>query len=155
MSLENIPFSILTVQERWIKLYRSLFHNFLKKDFVELEDFKMMHMELNGRITQLESALNSNISTTNAAIKAAIAGHLHNAPQAPAGMIPTGPGLPQSPLQMPSPAKIPETPFYDTVMKAKDRAYLGLGPAMAPLGDGLSPEAAIASSKAVSNIGFV
>lgn len=150
----NILGSKLTISERWIKLYRLLFNKFLKKDFVELEDYKMMLTQLNARITQLEAAMNSSVAATNSNIQAAITMHTHPSPQAPAGMLQTLPGQMTGSIPQPPNSKVPETQFVNTNMMTKSAQYLALGPALAPLGDGISPEAAQATSQAISDIGL-
>ena len=150
----NILGSKLTISERWIKLYRLLFNKFLKKDFVELEDYKMMFTQLNGRITQLEAAMNNSIMATNNNIQSAIAMHTHMAPQAPAGVIQTMAGQMMGSIPQPPNSKIAETKFVETNMKIKSDAYRATGPALAPLGDGISPEAAQATSQSTSDIGL-
>jgi hypothetical protein len=150
----NILGSKLTISERWIKLYRLLFNKFLKKDFVELEDYKMMFNQLNARITQLETAMNNSIMTTNNNIQSAIAMHTHMAPQAPAGVIQTMAGQMMGSIPQPPSSKIPEAPFVSTNMINKSIDYLSIGPALAPLGDGLSLEATKSTSQSISDIGL-
>ena len=150
----NILGSKLTISERWIKLYRLLFNKFLKKDFVELEDYKMMLTQLNARITQLETTINSNIAATNQSIQTAITGHTHMAPQAPAGIVQTAAGQMMMSIPKPPNSKVPETQFVNTNMMRKSAQYLAMGPALAPLGDGISSEAAQGTAQAVSDIGL-
>ena len=154
MSLENLPGSVLTIQERWIKLYRTIFHRWLREDFVNRTDYLKTIDLLNKRIDMLETTVNQNIQTTNASIQSAIVGHTHMVPQAPAGTLPSMNGIIASPIVAPPPSKGTPVQHLDTALIKRDLELVSIGPAMAPLGDGISSEAAQGTAQAVSDIGL-
>lgn len=153
----------LSVKERWWKLYRKVFHKFLKEDFTHQKDIKLMLKQLNTRLQTIEAnmaagdaAVMAAMTTTTTAIQAALAGHTHVVPQAPAGATTSAPpaGLPPLPPSPPAPGPTtPEITYMDQNLLARDAQLQGLGPATSPLGDGNSPEALKATITAKSNIG--
>ena len=146
MSLSaNIISSKIAVSERWFKLYRRIHNLFLAKEFVHVDDYKTMFKGLNERIDKLNQKLDSNLNT----ISTTFASHIHNAPQAPGGVIPTAP--PAAPM---TPDLSPVLPviYTNVKMMAEDNMWRGLGPAMAPLGSGTSLEATSASLTASQQI---
>lgn len=149
----NLVNNQLSIAQRWLKLYRTIFNAFLKIDFVHIRDFKLFESQMNARIATLEANLAAAVATTNINISTSILGHTHLAPQAPAGALPTGPGLPVAPL---TPVPVPTTPavnIKDTFAQQQDAIQQATGPALAPLGDGLSPEAQTANITVLSDIG--
>ena len=165
MSLPNANFitNKLAVKERWLKLYRTVYNKFLKRDIVHVNDFKLMLKNINTRLATIEAnvaagdaACMGALSSSTAAITTAIAVHFHVAPQAPAGSLPTGPAIPPPVAPPVPPAPAPTTPpteYVDIALQNKGAALLGMGPATAPLGDGAALEAQKATLTALSDVG--
>jgi len=146
MSLElNLFKSKIAVSERWFKLYRRIHNLFLSKEFIHIEDYKLMFNQLNTRIDNLNQKLDANLNN----IAVTFGTHVHVAPQAPGGAIPTMP--PGSPLTV-DVTPNPPVPYVDAAMVAADATWAGLGPASAPLGTGTSRAAQEASLTASSQI---
>lgn len=150
----NLATSKVSTATRWLKLYRTLFHKFLKFDFIHKIDYIREFQQLNLRITQLETSLNATQTQLMAAISLATVAHTHVAPQAPAGALPTGPGIVTTPPIPPVPSATVPVPHMDTALEQKDAALQATGPAIAPLGDGASPEAIAANIQVKSDIGL-
>lgn len=151
---------------RWQKLYRTIFHLFLKKDFVHLKDFKLYETQMNARLKALEvaiaagdAAVAAGAATTSTTISASLASHIHIAPQAPAGALPTTPPTPLPPPIPPvPPAPGPATPevnVQDTFAQQQDVVQQAMGPSAAPLGQGISLEVQQARVDVQSDIGLV
>lgn len=155
MSLSpNIGTNKVSIAERWRKLYRTIFNMFLKKDFVHIKDFKLFEQQMNARFATLEANMTAAIAATNANISIAQLNHTHPSPQAPAGVLVTGPGTPVGPIP---PVPTPTTPainIKDTFAQQQDAIQQATGPAIAPLGDGISPEAQKASITITQDIGL-
>jgi hypothetical protein len=143
----NILASQITKAERWTKLYRIIHHLFLKNEIVHVEDYKTMLSELNRRIDQLNKKLDANLMN----MKVQFDSHIHVAPQAASGVLPTQP--PTVPLTI---DKTPITPvlYIDTALKAQDSMQMATGPAKAPLSGGSSPDQILADSTIISDIGI-
>jgi len=150
----NIATNKVSAATRWLKLYRTLFHRFLKIDFIHKADYLRELQQLNARITQLETALNTTQTQLMTAISLATTAHTHVAPQAPAGAIPTGPGIVTTPPTPPVPSATALVVHADTILEQKDAALQATGPAIAPLGDGLSPESVAANVQIKQDIGL-
>jgi len=141
----NIVTSKIATAQRWMKLYRNIYHMFLKRDFAHKLDYLQDLMQINQRITELETK----ISTELAKIQAGIAAHTH---------ISGGPGSPTSPPTSPpytsgfSPTK--PIVHQDTNSEQWDGLQQATGPSLAPLGDGISIEAQLATTTAQSDVGI-
>jgi len=166
VSLPNVNFitNKLAVKERWLKLYRKIHNLFLVKEFVHVDDYKLMLEQLNTRITAVETnmaagdaAVTAALNSSTTSIYTAISGHIHIAPQAPSGAIPTSPPTPPPVAPPIPPAPAPTTPiikYTDVALQTYDAALKGMGPAIAPIGDGLSTETAVANVTAKSDVGI-
>jgi len=145
----NIVTNQVSTKERWLKLYRKIHNMFLKDEFIHIVDYNKMVTEMNARFAELETKLTAELTK----VQVGLATHIHNAPQAPAGTLPTTPPiLPLPPYQM---AYAPTKPIVPvtTAMQQTDLALQATGPGVAPLGDGLSVTAELASTTAISDIG--
>jgi hypothetical protein len=142
----NMLSSQITKSERWSKLYRIIHHLFLRNEIVHVEDYKTMLSELNKRIDQLNKKLDLNIAN----VKTLFDSHIHMAPQAPSGTLPT-----QKPLVPITVDKTPVAPvvYVDTALRAQDARQMATGPATAPLAEGVAPDQALANSTIVADIG--
>ena len=142
----NFATSKVAPQERWLKLYRKIHNLFLKDEFIHTVDYNQMVTEMNARITELETKL----VTELAARDAAYATHFHLAPQAPTGQLPTlPPTVPYVHSLTPTKPVVPVV----TAMTQTDAAYQAMGPAFAPIGDGLGVEATLATTTSQSEVG--
>ena len=139
------PLVGIPIAERWMKTYRKLHNLFINKELAHQKDVKKMIEDLNKRIDQLTQKVDQNFQT----VQTTFASHTHNAPQAPAGVIPTTP--PAAPMQL-QPSTVPPTIYIDLNMKQEDAAWRAMGPALAPLATGTSPEAAQASALAAQQV---
>jgi hypothetical protein len=151
----SIISSQITKSERWTKLYRTIHHLFLKDEFVHIEDYNKMVKEMNARILQVETNANASISAAVTAIQATVIGHNHIAPQAPAGALPTGPGIIVTPPIVTPPAPAPTVIPVTIAMQRTDAQYMSMGPAKAPLSSGSQPDQLMANTQIVSDIGAV
>ena len=142
----NIVASKVAMSQRWLKLYRTIFNLFLKRDFIHKKDYLEDIINLNARIAELETK----ITTELVKLQAGLAVHAHTT---------TAPGNPTSP-----PLGPPYTSGFsltkplvhkDLNMDAQNAVQLATGPSMAPLGDGIGVEAQIATVTAVTDIGVV
>jgi hypothetical protein len=151
----NIVASQITKSERWTKLYRTIHHLFLKDEFVHIEDYNKMVQEMNARILQVETNANASIATAVAQITATVVGHTHPSPPAPVNPVVTGPGViivpPVVTPPPPAPAVVPVT----IAMQRTDAQYISMGPALAPLSSGISPDQLTANTTILSDIGAV
>jgi hypothetical protein len=145
----NIGTSQITIAQRWQKLYRTIFNKFLKKDFVHIKDFKLFEQQLNAKLASIETTITASITATNANISLSILGHNHIGNLA----APTGPGIPLAPVPAVPTPPTPAVNIRDTFAQQQDAIQQATGPALAPLGDGISPEAQKASITITKNIG--
>lgn len=145
----NFSTSQITKSERWLKLYRTIHHLFLKDEFIHVADYNQMVTEMNTRITELETKLT--VELTKLAL--GLSTHIHMAPQAPAGTLPTTP--PTAPLPVYSPGLSPTKPVVPvtTGMQTADSALMATGPAVAPLSEGMSAQEISANTTIISDIG--
>lgn len=143
----NFVTSKIAPQERWLKLYRKIHNLFLKQEFIHTADYNQMVSEMNARITQLEAGLQAELTKINVGL----ATHIHIAPQAPTGSLPTSPPpvTPYIAAYAPTKPVVPVT----TAMAAADSALQAMGPAFAPIGDGLGIEATTATTTSQSEVG--
>ena len=102
-----------------------------------------MFTQLNARIDQLNQKLDQNLN----GISTDFAAHMHNSPQAPGGMLITA--APVKPMVVDM-SPIPVIKYTTANMKIEDNVWKGLGPAMAPLGNGTSLAAMQATLTAAS-----
>ncbi len=154
---ERILSSKTSVQERFRKLYRTLYNYFLMEDFVHIKDFEVTLKKLNARIDAVEAssvtrdgAISGGVTTLSKAIEK----HTHNVPQAPAG---TTVSLPPNQASPPE-SKVPAPPgglveHEEVFLQQRGKNLLAEGPAKSPLGEGLSSEAMTASVQATTDIG--
>jgi len=176
----NIVTNKFSVKERWLKLYRKIHNLFLKDEFVHVVDYKTMLEQLNLRMSLIEAnmvagdaavtaattaaigTLSAGIAAQTAALEAGSATHIHNAPQAPAGILPTTPAVPPPlplppsvPPTLPAPPAptTPKVPYTGVALKAADITLQATGPAVAPLGDGVAAETQAASLQISADIG--
>lgn len=152
-SLDNIIPSQVTKAERWTKLYRSIHSLFLKDEFVHIDDYKQMVTEMNARIAMVEANANASITAAVAALQAAIIGHFHVAPQAPAGALPTGLGTITVPPVVTPPVPTKQVTPVTIAMEARNAQLLGLGPATAPLAGGVAQDELLANTTIKTDIG--
>ena len=143
MSGPNVVQGRASIAERWIKLYRKIHNLFLKDEFIHKADYLLTLKQLNARISALEAA-------TGAAINAAIVGHTHQAPQAPAGTLPTTPGIANGSF---GPPTSPAVEHLTTQMEATDATLQALGPPFSPIPTGVSPEVQAAGAQQAADIG--
>lgn len=143
----NILASQFTKAERWLKLYRTIHHLFLKDEFVHITDYNQMVSEMNARITAVEASNKAELSK----IQAGLSSHFHMVPQSPSGTLPSQPpaGVPYTAAPQPSKPVVP----VRTAMEMHDAALMSTGPAKAPLADGISPDQLSANSTIISDIG--
>jgi hypothetical protein len=148
MSL-NIVASLFTLDERWTKLYRTIHHLFLRKEFIHIQDYNFMVQEMNNRISVIETKLNTELQK----IALGMMTHVHPSPPAPVNPVITGPvaAAPYTPGFSPTPLVKPQTTF----MEQADAVLQSLGPAQAPLADGIAPDQLQANTKIRSTIGAV
>jgi hypothetical protein len=151
--LSNVVSSQFTKSERWLKLYRTIHHMFLKEEFIHKVDYELMVTQMNARITAVEAAANASIATTVTAVNAMMASHIHIVPQAPAGALPSGPAI-SVPAVVPPPPPSPLVKTVTTAMQAADNLLMGTGPATAPLADGISPDEMRATNTIMTDIGI-
>ena len=153
MSANLLP-SQITKSQRWDKLYRIIHHLFLKHEFVHIDDYNKMVKEMNARIQMVEANANASIAAAVAALQATIIGHFHPAPQAPAGIIPTGPGVIVAPAIVTPPPPSVEVVPVTIAMEREDAKLMAKGPALAPLAGGVHPDQSLAEITIRSDIGF-
>jgi PAB1-binding protein PBP1 len=153
MSGPNVIQGRASVAERWIKLYRKIHNLFLKDEFIHKEDYLLTIKQLNARISAVEANTAAAIAANAAAINAAIVGHTHQAPQAPSGVIPTTPGIPNGSFGAPTPPTTPAVEHLTTVMETTDAGLQALGPPFSPIPTGLSPEVQTAGAQQAADIG--
>ena len=156
MTLPNANYvtSQVAPQERWLKLYRKIHNLYLKDEFIHKQDYLLALKQLNTRIAAIEASMNSAVATLQANIAASISGHTHPSPQAPAGLLVTGPGTLLLSLPAPPASATPTVEHLTTFMDQTDLALQATGPAQAPLGDGTSVAALQATSTATSQVGL-
>ena len=155
----NLVSSTRAVAERFRKLYRILYYSFLKDDFVHQKDFNLYAKQMNARIKTLEAnmaagdaAVAAGAAATSAALGVKVAlPHTSTVPGSPtvpnpAQLIPTPPA-PPAPGPT-TPEVIPDIAF----LEQRGTALLAEGPAVAPLGDGLSIAANKASITATESV---
>lgn len=149
----NIVANKLSVSERFRKLYRTLFFYFLKKDFVHIKDFKVFETKMNARLATMEANAAAALSLNTANTLTAILTHVHP------GMPPVLPGLFTGPgigaVAPTPPVTTPAVNIDDALAQAQDALQQATGPAIAPLGDGITPEAQKATIQARQDIGIV
>lgn len=141
--LKQILDSKKTVMERFKKLYRTLYIQFINKDTMHKKDLQKIIEQLNLRISTLETNINIGFKAIDAAIPIALVAHTHTV-TSPGS--PSGPGIPVS-------AAAPTPPSITTGLEAtinslsKTEAQLnarigelaGQGPSTAPYADGFDP----------------
>lgn len=146
--LNNIVSSQFTKSERWLKLYRTIHHLFLKDEFIHKKDYEQMLRDMNTRMQSLETGLMQELTK----VQLGLATHFHMVPQAPTGTLPSAP--PASPPYT-STFKVTQPIVPVTIgMDAQDAALMGTGPAKAPLADGIAPDQATANSTIIADIGI-
>lgn len=150
----NIIASQFTKSERWTKLYRMIHHLFLKDEFVHIEDYNKMVADMNARILTVETNANASIQAAVAQITATVLGHIHVVPQAPAGTLPSGPGVITTPPMVTPPAPAPAVVPVTIAMERTDAMYMATGPATAPLSGGFAQDQLTANMTIVSDIGI-
>lgn len=148
-----------TIMQRFKKLYRTLYIQFINKDTMHKKDLQKIIETLNLRITTLETTMNANFKATDANIAAAITGHLHLNPQAPAGSLLSGPGalvltLPPSPPSVTTgqESQVNSLSNGEPELNSRMGALAGQGPATAPMSDQADLEAQAANIRTVSDI---
>ena len=144
----NIIKSQVTKSERWLKLYRTIHHLFLKDEFVHVTDYTKMVAEMNARIAAVEAKSTAEL----AKVAAGLASHFHLVPQAPSGTLPSAPPAAPPFVATPQPSK--PVVIDKTAMEAYDAALMATGPAQAPLADGIAPDQTLANTTIVADIGF-
>lgn len=151
----DIVTSKISTATRWLKLFRTLYHLFLRNTFIHVADYLVDLQALNARITAVEASVNSSIVAVKADVTTSILTHTHIAPQAPAGDIPTGPGIPTTPPTPAIPSAAPLVVHVEAALNALDATLQGTGPSAAPLGQGISLEAQKARIGIRQDIGVV
>lgn len=142
----NFLTSTVAPQERWLKLYRKIHNLFLSKEFIHTIDYNLMVTQMNGRITELELKLAAELAARDIRFNT----HVHPSPQAPTGQL-----LTLMPVVAYKHAVTPTKPVVP-VVDAMDLAvatYEGMGPAFAPIGDGIGVEARLAEVTARTQVG--
>lgn len=143
----NFSTSQITKSERWLKLYRTIHHLFLKDEFIHIADYNKMVTEMNTRITELEAKLTKELT----AIALGLSLHVHSS---------TAPGQPTSPPIAPVPAYAPgfapTKPVIPvtTAMQTTDSTLMAIGPAVAPLSEGISAQEIAANTAIITDIGI-
>lgn len=154
LSPSAVVSSITTKIERFRKLYRILYRDFLVFDFVHKDDVMRMNQELHQRITLLEANMNANFTALTASTNAAIIGHTHLVPQSPAGTNPSLPGIPVTPVVPPVLSSTPIIPWAEPQTINKLNLLIAEGPALAPLATGtFDIQAAEANATILTDIG--
>jgi len=143
----NIVVSKFAVSERWLKLYRTVFHQFLKFDFTHKQDYLDDIAQLNARISELELRLGAELSK----IQSGVTAHVHPAPQSSSGTIPTLVSV--KPAYISGFSSTSPIVHKETFLEQRDAALQATGPAQAPLGDGSSPEAVEANITSRDTVG--
>ena len=147
--------SIQTKVERFIKLYRILYRDFLFQDFIHKEDVKLMIEQLNTRITAVEANAAAAITGAAQALHAEIAAHSHlvataGGPAAQTGAttstIAVAPQLPPTP-------QAPVVMWSEAQHIARLNGLIALGPATAPFADGFDPQVLSGNVGILSDIG--
>jgi hypothetical protein len=155
MSVDPISGSLkakMSKSKRWSDMYRKLHILFFNEEFIHKKDYERTINQLNTRITTLETTLVTAITTVNANISIAIAGHTHIAPQAPSGAIPTAPGIGAPAVLAPPIPTVPVVVIHPEQI-AHNLKLFAQGPAAAPIDTG-SLEGAAASLEVVTDIGI-
>lgn len=147
--LNEVTSSQITKAERWVKLYRTIHHLFLREEFIHKNDYAQMMTEMNARITAIEALMTSELSK----VAAALVSHTHpvvtnGGPTTQAGIAGPSPAV-FTPAPQPTKPPVPATIH----MEAADAFLVGLGPAQAPLSDGMSADKLRANTTILTDIG--
>lgn len=119
----------------------------MKDEFIHIDDYKKMVEDMNKRISELEQTLQTELTS----IQAGLSSHIHIAPQAPGGALPT-----QPPAAPPYTSAFKPTKPIVTVnvaMQKYDAALQKTGPATAPIPAAASADDAKAAAQLRSDIG--
>lgn len=138
---------------RFQKIYRTLFHIFLRNDFPHVIDYKTDLAALNARMALMELNFNKEIQTLKLDITTSILTHSH--PGVLPGPSATGPGIPTKPVTPQIPSATPAVIHVEAAINAEDALLQATGPSAAPLGQGISVEAQKARIDVKSDIGLV
>lgn len=142
----NIFSSQFTKAERWLKLYRTIHHLYLKEEFIHRGDYNKMVSEMNARITELEAKISAELTKINLGLT--LHTHVTNTP----GQL-TSP--PAAPIPVYLPGLTPTKPVVPvtTAMESADSLLMSTGPAKAPLASGITSQELNANTTIVSDIG--
>lgn len=154
--LKQIADSKKTVIERFRKLYRTLYIQFIQQDTMHKDDLKKIIETLNLRITALEISVNSNFKLIESSRLLRTIAHTHTT-TTPGN--PTGPGVPVSPVPLTVPSvtagqesQINSLSSGEPAQKAKTSSLLGEGPATAPFSEGFDPEVVLANTTGTADV---
>jgi hypothetical protein len=175
----NILTNKFAVKERWLKLYRKIFHIFMQFDIVHVIDFRLILTQLNARMAAIEANMAAGDAAVAASAQAAVAGltgsvqtqlatlsaqmlahtHPYVSPAGPAVTdIPAGlAGLSSFSVPKITPPAAVTTgsvQYTDSALKSRNSSLLATGPATAPLAEGFSVEEQQANVEITTNIGF-
>lgn len=154
--LPNVLASDITKSQRWDKLYRIIHHLFLRNEFVHIEDYKKMVLDMNTRIATVEANAQAALSSAITAIVAMNAAHTHPVVTAggPTNQAGSTTGVIQTPPQLPATPKAPEVVISDAGMVRADAALMAAGPALAPLAGGFSSDQVAANRTIIADVGI-
>jgi len=175
----NIVTNKFAVKERWLKLYRKIFHIFMQFDIVHVIDFRLMLTQINARMAAIEanmaagdaavaasgqaavSSLTTNVQAQLSTLSAQLLAHTHGyvSPGGPAVTEPPAGLTGLSSFSVPKitpPAAVTtgSVQYTDAALKTRDSSLLATGPATAPLAEGLSAEEQQANVQIRTDIGF-
>jgi hypothetical protein len=147
MASPQIVTSRTATQERWLKLYRKIHNLFMKDELIHVDDYKKMIEDLNRRISELEQTVQKELTS----IQAGLSSHIHIAPQAPGGALPTQP--PSAPPY--TSAFKPTKPIVpvNAAMQKYDALLQKTGPATAPIPAAASADDARTAAQLRADIG--
>ncbi|MDD3412451.1 MAG: hypothetical protein PHY47_00460 [Lachnospiraceae bacterium] len=147
--------SIQTKIERFIKLYRILYRDFLFQDFIHKSDVKLMIEQLNTRITTVETNAATALSSAIASVNSMVTAHSHmvstvGGPTAQAGSTTS---VINTPVQLAAPQKAPLVPWTEAQHIARLNGLIALGPASAPFADGFDAQVLSGNIGIIADIG--
>jgi hypothetical protein len=157
MSLANtIAKSVRTKIERFDKLYRILYRDYLYEDFIHQKDVHRMMDELHTRINELQAKVNEQVAAAITGANAAIAAHTHTvitagSPGSHTGS--TNSTANVAPVPAPTPVAITQIPWAEPTHAQKLATLVSQGPATAPFADSFDIQAADANINILVDIG--
>lgn len=155
MSLANsISDSIRSKIERFDKLYRILYRDYMFKDFIHKDDVLRMFNEIHERITLVQTNMNTQMSAAIAGSNAAVLGHTHPVQVSPlSGTGATIGSVNAAPVPPAVPSAAPLIPWAEPKHIARLEELVLQGPATAPFAEGFSLQTGKANLTIRTDIG--